>query len=61
MRRVPDDVTARLLDRFGDAANAPYEAMHHTGANFAPQRYPRTAVSALVSPISKTKGDVRDV
>lgn len=57
MQSLLDDVTARLLERFRHVP--PPEAA--TPAKIAKRRYPRTGVSALVSSINKTKGDVRDV
>ncbi len=57
MQSLLDDVTARLLERF--RATAP--PADGAAAKIARRRYPRTGVSALVSPINKTKGDVRDV
>jgi hypothetical protein len=57
MQSLLDDVTALLLERFRETA-PPAGAK---AAKISGRRYPRDAVSALVSPINEIKGDVGDV
>lgn len=57
MQSLLDDVTARLLERFRETTSPAEDAPTKNGR----RRYPRPGVSALVSPINKTKGDVTDV